>query len=97
VRQEGVGAAGRGGGRQRKGDDECYSKTKENPELGNVTWRPEEGHLAPEVKTANEIVCDKLYPHPISVTCSKWHIRNAPFALGAQPLDLSPPSHCWLA
>jgi hypothetical protein len=27
-------------------------------ELGNVTWRPEEGHLAPEVKTANEITCD---------------------------------------
>jgi hypothetical protein len=36
--------------------------------VGNVTWRPEEGHLAPEVKTANEITCDyvwdKLYPLP---------------------------------
>jgi hypothetical protein len=28
------------------------------PQLGNVTWRPEEGHLTPEVKTANEITCD---------------------------------------
>jgi hypothetical protein len=39
---------------------------KGKPELGNVTWRPEEGHLTPEVKTANEItydyVWDKLYP-----------------------------------
>jgi hypothetical protein len=26
--------------------------------MRNVTWRPEEGHLAPEVKTANEITCD---------------------------------------
>jgi hypothetical protein len=30
----------------------------EKPELGTVTWRPEEGHLAPDVKTANEITCD---------------------------------------
>jgi hypothetical protein len=37
-------------------------------ELENVTWRPEKGHLAPEVKTANEItydyVWDNLYPPP---------------------------------
>jgi hypothetical protein len=26
--------------------------------LGYVTWRPEESHLAPEVKTANERICD---------------------------------------
>jgi hypothetical protein len=50
-------------GRQGEGREinECYSKTKEN-------WRPEEGHLAPEVKTANEIACDyvwdKLLPYP---------------------------------
>jgi hypothetical protein len=34
--------------------------------VGNVTWRPEEGHLTPEVNVANEIICDyvwdKLYP-----------------------------------
>jgi hypothetical protein len=41
--------------------------------------RSEKGHLTPEIKIANEIVCDhnvwdKLYP-PISVTCSKWYIR----------------------
>jgi hypothetical protein len=56
-----VNVAGRqGGGRE---INECYSKTKE---LGKVTRRPEEGQLAPEVKTANEITCDhvwdKLYP-----------------------------------
>jgi hypothetical protein len=68
--------------------------------LGNVTWRPEKGHLVPEVRVANEIawdyVWDKLYPHPISVTCSKGYIRKAPFVLGAQPLDSSPLSHCSL-
>jgi hypothetical protein len=62
--------------------------------------RPEKGHLAPEVKIANEIVCehvwDKLYP-PISVTCSKWYIRKAPFVLGAQPLDVNLLSRCWPA
>jgi hypothetical protein len=26
--------------------------------VGNVTWRPEKGHLPPEVKAANEITCD---------------------------------------
>jgi hypothetical protein len=34
--------------------------------LGSVTWKPEKAHLAPAVKTANEITCDyvwdKLYP-----------------------------------
>jgi hypothetical protein len=55
--------AGNVAGRQGEGREinECYSKTKEN-------WRPEEGHLAPEVKTANEIACDyvwdKLLPYP---------------------------------
>jgi hypothetical protein len=53
--------AGRG-----KGDNECYSE-REKTDLGNVTWvRPEKGHLASEVKVANEIACDhvwdKLYP-----------------------------------
>jgi hypothetical protein len=37
--------------------------------LGNVTWRPEKGHLIPEVRAANEVTCDfvwdKLHP-PIS-------------------------------
>jgi hypothetical protein len=40
-------------------------------ELGNVTWRPEKGHLPPQVRAAKEMTCDyvwdKLYP-PISVT-----------------------------
>jgi hypothetical protein len=62
--------------------------------------RPEKGHLAPEVKMAYEIVCDlvweKLNP-PISVICSKWHIRKAPFVLGAQPLDVNLLSCCWPA
>jgi hypothetical protein len=49
--------------------------------------RPEKSHLSPEVKVANKIACDhawdKLYPS-ISVTCSKWYIRKAPFVPGAQ-------------
>jgi hypothetical protein len=55
-------------GRQRGETEinECYSKTKENQSWGLLTWRPEKGHLTPEVKTVNEIVCDyvwdKLYP-----------------------------------
>jgi hypothetical protein len=40
-------------GREGKKINECYSETKKTPELGNVAWRPEEGHLAPEVQTAN--------------------------------------------
>jgi hypothetical protein len=31
-------------------------------ELGNVTWRPEMGHLTPEVRAANDYVWDKLLP-----------------------------------
>jgi hypothetical protein len=57
-------------------------------------------NLAPDVRVANEMTCnyvwDKLQP-PISVTCSKWYIRKAPFVLGAQPLDSSLLSRCWLA
>jgi hypothetical protein len=34
---------------------------------------------------------------PISVTCSEWYIRKAPFVLGAQPLDTSLLSYCQLA
>jgi hypothetical protein len=37
---------------------------KEKPELGNVTWRPEEGHLTPEVKVANEMTCDYAWDKP---------------------------------
>jgi hypothetical protein len=89
--------AGRqGGGRE---INKCYSETKKK-QLGNVTWRPGKGHLAPEVKAANEIICDyvwdKMYS-PTSVTCLKWYIRKAPFVLKAQPLDSSPLSCCWLA
>jgi hypothetical protein len=58
--------------------------------------RPEKGHLAPEVKTANEIVSDHVWDTvpPISVTCSKWYVRKAPFVLGAQALDANPLSCC---
>jgi hypothetical protein len=39
----------------------------------------EKDHLTPEVKIANEIICDhvwnKLLP-PISVNCSKWYKEN---------------------
>jgi hypothetical protein len=73
---------------------------KKREELGNVTWRSEEGHLALEVKTVNEITCDyvwdKLYPS-ISVICSKWCVRKAPIVLRAQPLDTSPLSCCQIA
>jgi hypothetical protein len=83
----------------REGEERLMSATGK-VELGNVSWRPEEGHLVPEVKTANEVTCDyvwdKPYP-PISATCSKQYIRKAPFVLGAQPLDMSLLSRCWLA
>jgi hypothetical protein len=69
--------------------NECYSEAKKNQ-----SWEPEKGHFIPKIKAANEITCDyvwdKVYiPHPISVICSKWYIRKAPFVLRAQPLDLS--------
>jgi hypothetical protein len=41
----------------REGEGRSMSATGK-PELGNVTWRLEEGHLTPEVKTDNEITCD---------------------------------------
>jgi hypothetical protein len=84
----------------REGEKRLMSATGK-PELGNVTWRPEKGHLAPEVRAANKITCDhvwdKLLPAPLSETCSKWYVRKAPFVLGAQPLDTSPLSRCRLA
>jgi hypothetical protein len=51
-------------------DNECNSETSKQKKTGlrNVAprVRPEEGHLAPEVKTASELICDhvwdKLYP-----------------------------------
>jgi hypothetical protein len=84
--------AGRQGGEGR-----LMSATVKQRKTGveDVTRRPEEGHLIPDVKAANEMTCDyvwdKLYP-PISVTCYKWYIRKAPFVLGAQSLDMSPES-----
>jgi hypothetical protein len=30
-------------------------------ELGNVTQRPEDGHLTLEVKAANEMTCDSVW------------------------------------
>jgi hypothetical protein len=72
-------------GAGKKGDKECYSETKKKQSWGMLSKvRPQKGHLAPEVKVANEIACDyvwdKLYPPPtISVICSKWYIRKATF------------------
>jgi hypothetical protein len=45
-------------GRQERGREIMSATVKVKLELGNVTWRPEKGHLAPEVKVANEITCD---------------------------------------
>jgi hypothetical protein len=57
--------AGRQGGEERLMSATVKQKKLE---LGNVTWRPEKGHLDPEVKRANEMTCDyvwdKLYPPP---------------------------------
>jgi hypothetical protein len=64
--------------------------------------RQEKGHLAPEVRVANEIAYDRpcmgqaVTPPPISVTCSKWYIRKVPLVLRSQPLDSRTLScHCW--
>jgi hypothetical protein len=80
-------------------DNEWNSETEKNRfeechVISGVT--PEKGHLTPEIKIANEIICDHVWDL-ISVTCSKWYIRKALFILGVQPLDLSPLSHCQLA
>jgi hypothetical protein len=47
----------------REEEDSLMSATVKQTKtrVGNATWRPEEGHLAPEVKTANEIICDYLW------------------------------------
>jgi hypothetical protein len=53
----------------REGEERLTSATakQRKTRLGDVTWRPEEGHLSPEVKAANEMACDfvwdKLYLH----------------------------------
>jgi hypothetical protein len=67
-----------GAGREIINDNESkwvQEWNKEKPELRNVTWTSEKDLLAPDVKAANEIICDyvwdELYRPPISVTCSK--------------------------
>jgi hypothetical protein len=45
-------------GRQGGGGEIMSVTVKQRKTLGNVTWRPKKGHLAPEVKAANEIICD---------------------------------------
>jgi hypothetical protein len=44
----------------RKGKERSMSATVKQNKNGieEFTWKPEKGHLAPEVKTANEITCD---------------------------------------
>jgi hypothetical protein len=51
---------------------ECYSETKKNWSWGMLPGdQGTSGHLAPEVKAANEIACDyvwdKLYPPPFAL------------------------------
>jgi hypothetical protein len=60
--------------------------------------RPEKGHLTPEVKMANEIVCDHVWDKlhtPISVTCSKMVYKESPLcswgsAFGCESAELLP-------
>jgi hypothetical protein len=63
-------AGKQGGRREIMTDNECNSETnKTGFEECHIApgARPEKGHLAPEVKMPNEIICghvwDKLYPH----------------------------------
>jgi hypothetical protein len=55
-------------GREREERLMSATVKQRKPELRNVTWRPEECILSPEVKTANEITCDyhgtSPYPSP---------------------------------
>jgi hypothetical protein len=82
-----------------RGEERLMSATGK-PELWNVTWKPEKGHLHPEIRVANVMTCDyvwdKLNP-PISITCSKRYVRKVPFVLRAQPFNMSLLSCCWLA
>jgi hypothetical protein len=70
-------------------DNECNSET--NKQTNKWIWgmshstggKTTEGSPTPVVKMANEIICDYVWDKlPISVTCSKWYIRKAPFVLG---------------
>jgi hypothetical protein len=74
-----------GGGRELMRDSATVKQKKTGFEECQVApgVRPEQGHLALEVKMAN----GKLYPSPISVTCSKWYIRKAPLFLGFELLS----------
>jgi hypothetical protein len=42
----------------REGEERLMSATEKQRKtrIGNVTWRPEEGHLTPEFKTASEMM-----------------------------------------
>jgi hypothetical protein len=87
---------GRKAGRE-KGDNEGNSETKKLY-LRNVTWgETREGSPCPRGLNGqlNSMwpCMGQAVPH-ISVTCSKWYIRKAPFALRPQPLDTNPLSHC---
>jgi hypothetical protein len=61
---KGENVAGRWGGRGREIMNATVKQRKTG--LGECYLETEKGHLAPEVKTANEIACDyvwdKLYP-----------------------------------
>jgi hypothetical protein len=57
--------------------------------------RPEKGHLTPEVKMANETVCDhgwdKLYPHfcnPLSMVCKESPLCSWGSAFGCESAEM---------
>jgi hypothetical protein len=58
-------AGWQGGEREIMTDNECISKTNEKTRFEERQvapgTRPEKGHLAPEVKMANEIICDHVW------------------------------------
>jgi hypothetical protein len=89
--------AGRqGGGRE---INECYSETKENRSWGMF---PGDQRRVTSPQRLKQPMKWHVSLHgtsctSISVTCSKWYIRKAPFVLGAQPLDMSPLSRRRLA
>jgi hypothetical protein len=76
-----------------KGDNECYSETKKHQRWGRL---PGDQRLEWSMKL-HVIMYGRSYTPSISVICSKWYIRKAPFVLRAQLLDLSLVNHCCLA
>jgi hypothetical protein len=74
-------------------------KQTNKKQISGPGLRPEKGQLTPDVKIANEIVCDHVWDklYPISVTHSKLHIWRDAFVLGGHHWDVNLLSHCWPA